>query len=181
MWSAWENPGLEHLRFESGEAGGWADGVVIGGEDQPRFRLRYQLTWDAGWRTRTVQISRLDTLAWDLELTSDGHGRWFAVDGSPLPALDGCIDVDIQATPLTNTLPIRRLELSPGETADVRVTYVSVPDLAVSSEIQRYAALSADPSDLRYRFEASDGEFVAELTVDADGLVMTYPGLFRRV
>ncbi len=181
MWSAWEVPGLELLRLEIVDTGGVADGVVIGVDHQTPFRLRYRITWDAEWRTRAVQVSGLAADGWDLDVTADGHGRWFAVDGSPLPVLDGCLDVDIEATPLTNTLPIRRLELSPGEAADVRVAYVSVPDLAVTSETQRYAALSADPSDLRYRFEGIGGGFVAELTVDADGLVLTYPGLFRRV
>jgi hypothetical protein len=33
----------------------------------------------------------------------------------------------------------------------------------------------------RYRYEAVDGSFARELEVDARGLVVTYPGLFRRV
>jgi hypothetical protein len=37
-------------------------------------------------------------------------------------------------------------------------------------------------ADQRYRYESLDGSgFSAELAVDADGLVLDYPGLFRRV
>jgi hypothetical protein len=180
LWSALEGPGLEHLAVEFGEDGGAADGVVVGIAGQEPFRLRYQVGWDASWRTRTVRVSRLATETWELELTADGFGHWFAADGSPLPALAGCADVDIEATPLTNTLPIRRLRLRPGEAADVRVVYIAVPGLAVTAESQRYVA-GPDPNDRGYRFESSDGEFVAEIAVDEDGLVLDYPGLFRRV
>jgi len=34
---------------------------------------------------------------------------------------------------------------------------------------------------LTYRFVSLDGGFSAELPVDQDGLIMDYPGLFRRV
>jgi len=40
---------------------------------------------------------------------------------------------------------------------------------------QRYTCLERG----LYRFEA--GRFEAELPVDADGLVLDYPGLFRRI
>jgi hypothetical protein len=32
-----------------------------------------------------------------------------------------------------------------------------------------------------YRYEAADRSFTADLTVDGDGLVTDYPGLFTRV
>ena len=43
----------------------------------------------------------------------------------------GCIDVDIRATPFTNTLPIRRLALQPGESRDLRMAFIDVPGLDV--------------------------------------------------
>jgi hypothetical protein len=33
----------------------------------------------------------------------------------------------------------------------------------------------------RFRFESPAFDFTADLTVDEDGLVIDYPGLFRRV
>ena len=96
------------------------------------------------------------------------------------------MDIDFAATPFTNTLPIRRLGLQPGESAEVAVVYIDAPSLEVTPVRQRYTCLASDADGGRYRFEAlpyaalPDG-FMAELSVDADGLVRDYPPLFRRV
>jgi hypothetical protein len=81
------------------------------------------------------------------------------------------------ATPFTNTLPIRRLALAVGSASDVLVVLVEVPGLRVSPKVQRYTRLGRN----RYRFETADGRFRRDLRVDRRGLVVTYPGLFRRV
>jgi len=104
-------------------------------------------------------------------------------DGEPVPALDGCIDVDISATPFTNTLPIRRLGLKPGEAANLKVAYLAIPEMRVEPARQRYTCLERDDQGGLYRYESLDGEFAgftADLPVDAGGLVLDYPGLFRR-
>ena len=114
-------------------------------------------------------------------MTADGEGRWFDASGAAVPALDGCVDVDITATPLTNTLPIRRLSLEQGESADIKVAYVTIPGLRVTPDEQRYTRLPTDADGGRYRFEQAGAGFTAVLQVDADGLVDDYPGLFERV
>jgi uncharacterized protein len=113
-------------------------------------------------------------------LLADGEGRWKRGGGESMPELDGCIDVDILATPFTNILPICRLGLEPGESEELTVTYVRVPELLVGPEKQRYGYLEAQADGGLYRFEALPSGFTAELPVDADGLVIDYPGLFRR-
>jgi uncharacterized protein len=52
--------------------------------------------------------------------------------------------------------------------------------LLVGAERQRYGCLQARADGGLYRFEALPSGFTAELPVDADGLVLDYPGLFRR-
>ena len=56
-----------------------------------------------------------------------------------MPELRDCIDVDITATPFTNTLPINRLRLAPGQSADISVVYVTTPGLDISVSAQRYS------------------------------------------
>ena len=114
------------------------------------------------------------------ELLADGEGHWKGRGAESVPELDGCIDVDISATPFTNTLPIRRLGLEPGKSTDVEVAYIRVPELLVGPERQRYGCLEAQVEGGLYRLEALPSGFTAELPVDADGLVIDYPGLFRR-
>ncbi len=106
------------------------------------------------------------------------RARLLAGERQDQPALRGCIDVDIQATPITNTLPIRRLDLKAGESMEIRLCYISMPDLIVSAASQRYTAL--DPGSL-YRFESLEDGFTADLPVDQDGFVLDYPGLFKRL
>jgi hypothetical protein len=76
--------------------------------------------------------------------------------------------------------PYRRLGLELGEVADVNVAYIRVPELLVGAERQRYGYLEEQADGGLYRFEALPSGFTAELPVDADGLVIDYPGLFRR-
>jgi hypothetical protein len=180
MWTPWEGPGLEHLRLVTSEGGVVANGLVIGLEAGRPFRIGYEIRCDGRWRVREVRATAPDLERPVLELLADGEGHWKRGDGEPVPELDGCIDVDVSATPFTNTLPTRRLGLEPGESEEVAVAYVRVPELLVGPETQRYGCLEARGSGGLYRFEALPSGFTAELPVDADCLVIDYPGLFRR-
>ena len=82
--------------------------------------------------------------------------------------------------PSPTTLPIRRLGFEPGESEELMVTYVRVPELLVGPERQRYGCLEAQADGGLYRFQALPSGFTAELPVDAEGLVIDYPGLFQR-
>jgi uncharacterized protein len=181
MWTPWDTPGLEHLRLVWYDDGIVADGVIIGYKQGLPFRARYAIRCDILWNVREVRIDLLDQTSQRIELLADGEGHWTDSSGIAMPALDGCRDVDISATPFTNTLPIRRMALRPGETADLVVAYIAVPEMEVAPEPQRYICLAAREQDGRYRYESLDGGFTAELAVDLDGLVVDYPELFRRV
>lgn len=175
-WSAWEGceAGLEHCEIRSQGDRIMAAGVVIGATEDKPFGLGYRLIVDASWRVREAGLRTASGTR--LNLASDGHGRW-QVNGERMLKLDDCIDIDIEASPLTNTLPIRRLDFERGHGAIIRVVYINVPDLTVEVSSQRYTAL-----DRRlYRFESLDTGFTADLPVDEDGLVLDYPGLFRRL
>ena len=180
MWDPWEGPGLEQLRLAASGSGVVAHGVVIGLEAGRPFRIGYEVHCDGRWRVRNVRVAAPDSERPVLELLADGDGRWKRRGGEPVPELEGCIDVDISATPFTNTLPIRRLGLEPGESEELVVTYIRVPELMVGPERQRYGCLEGRANGGLYRFEALPSGFTAELPVDADGLVIDYPGLFRR-
>ena len=62
-------------------------------------------------------------------LRADGAGNWTDADGTPLPALQGCVDVDLSGSPFTNTLPIRRLGDNLRARQEIRVTYIDLPKL----------------------------------------------------
>lgn len=179
IWQADGGVGQEHVVISDREGVIIADGFGIATREMAPTRVRYQVLCDADWAVRGVSISTevnggSPTL---VELRSDGKGTWTNNDGSPLPHLDGCVDVDISTTPFTNTLPIRRLDLQPGQVEDIRVTYIDVSSLKVEPWDQRYTGVS----DGVIRYESVGSDFRRDLEIDEDGLVVEYPGLFSRV
>lgn len=176
-WSAWDGceAGVEHCEMRPDGDHLIVEGLVIGGSAEERFGLDYRLVLDGAWRLREAGLRT--AAGRSLQLTSDGAGLW-TVNGHAESALNRCIDIDVEATPFTNTLPIRRLALGAGQAATIEAAYVNVPSLTVEPRPQRYTAL--DPGR-RYRFESLDWDFAADLPVDENGLVRDYPGLFRRI
>jgi hypothetical protein len=179
MWSAWEKPGLGHLRLAVRNSGIVADGVVLGMEEGRPFRLAYEVRCDPYWRVRAARVGVPGEPA-KVELLSDGEGNWAGPDGRAVAYLEGCEYVDISETPFTNSLPVRRLGLAPGESAEITVAYFDGAELQPWPEPQRYTCLEKGDSGGRYRFLSLDGGFTADLHMDADGLVLDYPGLFKR-
>lgn len=133
------------------------------------------------WRVREVDVGLIDESNASVSLRADGAGHWKSVAGAPLAELAGCIDVDIAATPFTNTLPIRRLHLSLGQAANINVAYITVPELRVTPVAQRYTCLNVTPDGGLYRYENLTRYYRADLPVDEDGLVLDYPDQRRRV
>jgi uncharacterized protein len=167
--------GLEQLLLSSRSA---SSVVLAFDEDAQPFCLRYQLAWDEAWNLRSADLvvqAAMGTRS--LQLFADGKGRWQGAN-EDLVQLAGCIDIDIWPTPFTNSFPLWRTPLAVGERREYRMAWVSAPDLSVLAQPQAYTRLA----DRQYRFENLDGSgFSADLTVDADGLVLDYPGFFTRV
>lgn len=174
-WRAWDGEGLEHCRIRERDDDVVAEGAVIGGRGGTDYGLIYKVRCDHFWRVRTVDVAIAGGKR--LHLRTDGKGHWTDTKGRPLTQLEGCIDVDIAATPFTNTLPIRRLRLNEDESADIRVAYVPLPSLEPEAVEQRYTKLGDD----RYLYEGLFRSFRGELEVDEDGLVVDYPETFVRV
>ena len=156
-WAPVGGTGLEHCNLIGDGETTVADGSVLGLKDGKPFRLRY-----------TIRLG-------------DGAGNWRAGGEQPLAGLEGCIDIDISATPFTNTIAIRRLDLAAGAAGEVRVGHIDVPAMTMQAVPRRYTCLEVSPAGGRYRYEASSRDFTAELPIDRDGLVIDHSVAFRRV
>jgi uncharacterized protein len=136
--------GFEVLFVSGSRHGVRCEGEVAAVEDGVAWAVSYALLLDSEWRTRSAHVACLTpTGRAAVLLEGDGHGRW-RVDGEPEPGLDGCSDVDLEASVFTNALPIRRLQLAVGENADAPAAYVRVPELRVERLEQRYQRLPDD-------------------------------------
>ncbi len=175
-WASLEGDGIEHLTFDRDDDRIVVESAVVGQRYGKPYGLAYRVVCDARWHATHAVLKVMG--GGTLELRSDGDGHWRDGAGRALPELDGCIDIDIAATPYTNALPIGRLGLGRGERQPIDVVYVSTPDLTVSRVRQAYACI--EPGR-RYRYEGVFRDFTAEMDIDEDGLVIDYETLFRRL
>lgn len=113
-------------------------------------------------------------------IEADAEGRW-TVDGSLVPELTGCLDVDLEASSLTNAFPVRRLALGVGDRSAAPAAYVRALDLRVERLEQQYERLG-DAADGRLRFDYTCPRFHIRclLEYDRSGIVLAYPGLAVR-
>lgn len=140
----------------------------------------FDVRLDDEWRTRRAEIAVTGDHPRHVLLESDGEGSWH-IDGAPAPELSGCLDVDIAATPFTNTFVIRRLELPVGGFGELRVVWVDVPDLDVAAVDQTYVHLQPLDGVDRYEYRSDDTEDGWVIEVDQDGIALDYEGFARRL
>ncbi len=132
-----------------------------------------------GW-SRRLDLRRLRSGRWTARTSSRGHAEMPA-PGGDMNAVDKALDCDLGLSPLTNSMPVLRHRLlEGGGPVDLVMAWVSVPDLSVHASRQRYTFLRKSDEISVVRYESESRDFVAELTFDADGLVIDYPGIGRR-
>ena len=148
-WQTWDDEAIEVLTLRW-ENEGWTASGEVG-----RERIHYVIRLSPTWQVRQFLLFR-DLDDPDLWLATDGHARWGEMNGAHRPELDGCHDIDLACTPFTNTLPIRRLPLHPGDSAELAVITVDVETLAVALDRQalpprRRAPVAGVRPDERHR------------------------------
>lgn len=157
------------------------EGHTVAVEDGKAWVVDYVIRLSESWLTRSAWVKgHSATGRRELTLEANGSGGWI-VDGSPVPELDGCLDVDLESSALTNALPVHRLGLEVGEGANAPAAYVRAPDLTVERLEQRYVRGPDDGRRQRYHYAAPAFEFEADLLYDQAGLVIDYPGLAIRI
>ena len=174
VWRGMDEQTLEHLRLWRHDDGWSFEGTVVAVLDERPTSARYEVVLDRAWITRSVvarQSRGSETTT--IQLHADAERRWWH-GSTELEHLRGCLDIDLSVTPATNTLPIRRLRLAPGESARVVAVWLRFPSLEIRRLAQTYTRLDDD----RYRYQ-SEGGFEAELSVDELGLVRRYGDLWE--
>ncbi|GAK07992.1 hypothetical protein JCM19038_1754 [Geomicrobium sp. JCM 19038] len=114
-----------------------------------------------------------------MKIHSDGNGNWFNEDGTPLENLRGAIDVDLSATPFSNTLPINRESWNVGDEKKFEMVYITFPELEVKKVKQSYKYSKTKDGNRYYDYECRG--YQTEITVDDDGFVIDYPSVFQKI
>jgi len=199
VWEWVDRKGLEWCVVTERAKGVRVEGRVVAVLGEEAMKLSYELELNGGWRFLQARLScESGMTTTDLEVERTARG--WSVDGQRRPDLEGCVDIDIMASPLTNTLPVRRLPWEPGRSHDILTAYIRVPELSVERVGQRYSLLGSDAAGSQrfeyllpaqpssqsgtttaFEYHSAASGFRATLQVDASGLVCHYPPYWRRL
>lgn len=173
MWRRMDNPGHEWARLSGSGSGHVLRGTAVFMEALVPCRLDYKILCNPFWETLNAEV-----LGWigerkiKLGLERSPDMLW-QMNGRPVAAVNGCIDIDFSFSPSTNLLPIRRLNLKIGQEVEVRAAWLRFPDLDLQPLVQRFRR----ESERRYFYDSDIG-FSTQLEVNSDGFVVNYPPLW---
>jgi len=171
LWRSISWPGHESARLlESSDA--WRlEGTVAFFQAEQVCALNYAIVCSKEWETKHVRMDGwVGERAIEIEIVVEA-GEW-RLNGSRCEAVDGCVDIDLNFSPSTNLLPIRRLDLEIGQEAVVRAAWLRFPNFALEPLEQSYLRTG----ERSYRYRNLGSEFTAELRVSGQGLVLDYEG-----
>ena len=182
--AAWQHQGartgFEVAYFQPAGQGRRLDGWTTAIEGGETWAVEYTIELDGTGATRSARLrGRSAAGLLSVLVQADGEGHW-RVDNVPAPHLDGCLDVDLESSALTNALPVRRMKLAPGASAAAPAAYVRAIGLAVDRLEQTYLRAVDQAAGQQYHYAAPAFGFTSRLTYDESGLVLDYPGIAVR-
>ncbi|MFZ7127701.1 MAG: putative glycolipid-binding domain-containing protein [Desulfobacterales bacterium] len=175
LWRGLVLPGHESCRLFADASRWHLEGTAVISQKRQPCRLDYLIVCDKDWRTLSASVEGwIGTTAIDIRIATDPARHWW-LNGIEKPAVTGCIDIDLNFSPSTNLLPIRRLNLAVGETAAVNAAWLRFPSFKLEPLPQQYRRMG----ETAYRYESAGGRFVADLKVNRSGFVLDYPGIWQ--
>lgn len=174
LWRRLDQPGHESAQLVHQDSDWRLTGTAVFAYQQQPCRLDYLVTCDAKWQTVSARVAGwVRDEAVEIELAVDAARRWW-VNGKECPEVVGCIDLDLNFSPSTNLLPLRRLDLAMGQEAEVIAAWLRFPSFTLEPLHQVYRRIAV----ATYRYESAGGAFVRDLSVNAVGFVTDYPDLW---
>ena len=171
LWRRLDHPGHEFARVWHEGAGWRLAGVAVFAYDKEPCRLDYSVDCDRYWETCAGNLSGwVGDRPVEITIRREAGGRWW-LNGTECTGTEVCTDLDLNFTPSTNLLPIRRLGLGIGQEARVTAAWLRFPEFRLEPLAQLYRRTDVTT----YRYECASAQFVAELEVDASGFVTRYP------
>lgn len=177
LWKSDSDSSIEYFKLATHDDAFVLEGTIIMLLDGLPACIAYKVECDKDWKTRGVAIRQERAGGTQrLTLKVDEHQVW-QIESSTIPFAAGIYDIDLEITPATNTIPIRRLALGEGESQEVDAVWVRFPSLTLERLHQRYTRIAHD----LYSYENLLTGFQAQLKVDEFGLIIYYDDLWYRV
>jgi hypothetical protein len=169
--------GFEVARFKRKGAGMLVQGSSVGIESGKAWAINYAIEMDSNWCARMATIELEDSKR--LKVRSNGAGRW-TINGERQPLLDGCLDLDLEASLVTNMAPVHRLSLRVGQRSQAPAVYVRTRSLKVERLEQTYLRIPDANGRVVFDYDAPRFSYRAALQFARDGLVVVYPQIGER-
>src|SRR5688572_9641365 len=175
LWRRVDHPGHESALLFN-QADSWhLHGTAVFSHEQRPCRLDYQIVCDSRWHTQSATVAGwVGESVIEIKVAASADRRW-QLNEVDCPEVEGCTDVDLNFSPSTNLLPIRRLDLEVGQEMEVRAAWLRFPSFRLEPLVQVYRRID----EMRYRYESGGGSFVAELRVNREGFVTNYPKIWE--
>ena len=175
LWRRLDHPGHEYARVNRGESSWLLSGSALFEHEGLPCRLDYVVTCDLSWSTTQARVAGwIGKKEIEVSIRADSSRSW-EINGVSCPELRGCTDVDLNFSPSTNLLPIRRLSLAVGQRSEVHAAWLRFPDFTLQRLEQIYTRLAKQT----YRYESAGATFVAEIQVNDAGLPVSYGNIWR--
>lgn len=149
--------------------------ALLADQGEP-VQITYRITCAEDWSTRGVVLNLMRGEHRAQRMADLRDGVW-QIYPEANHSLAGCTDLDLGFTPSTHTLPIKRLNLPVGQSADITAAWLRYPELEFVPLRQRYTRLE----ERLYLYESLDSGYRARLEVDDFGLVTHYESRWTAV
>ncbi|WP_426479615.1 putative glycolipid-binding domain-containing protein [Chryseobacterium sp. CBSDS_008] len=176
IWQGIYYQSLEYFNLQSDDETYTVESKIIGCHEDKMYAVNYRILIDKNW---VVQNFLIESEINKIKRTFSGkrdQDQW-EINNDLHPEFNSFKFIDISLTPFTNTLPINNLKLSEKSSQKIDVIYIDVLNHHIKPVQQQYTRTSID----KYLYENIENDFKAEITVDAKGLVISYPKLFEKI
>lgn len=173
-WLGIDSISVEHFTNIEKEGSFHCKGELVGNKNNRIYGVEYQVVTTSNWETRFFDIRCQEGHRY-FQLSGHKLNDQWIIDEQEYPHFKECLDIDIALTPFTNTLPINRLNMAIGESKIIPVLYINPLEENFTLVQQEYTKLSENT----YHYKNIWSDFEATITLDAEGFVTEYPGLFK--
>jgi hypothetical protein len=175
LWRRLDVEGHDCCRLRSGGDGWELQGQALFEEGGEPCGLAYRVACDGGWLTRSASVRGFlgpREIVYEIERLVDG--TW-TLNDVPQSQVEGLIDIDLNFTPATNLLALRRFDLAIGAGTPAAAAWLTFPEPKLIKLDQTYRRL--DQTGYAYR----GYDYADTLEVSPVGFVLNYPGLWKAV
>ncbi len=176
IWQGIFYQSLEYFTIKKDDKNHIVESKIIGCHQDKIYAVNYHLIIDQNWTVLEFSIeSEINAVRKQLRGRKQ-QDKW-EINGVIHPDFNDFKYIDISLTPFTNTLPINHLKLPENSSKEINVIYIDVLNHQIKPAPQQYTRTAAD----RYLYENIQTDFKADILVDENGLVITYPELFEKI